>query len=142
MKWLIRSIKKAVVSLSMSEQFRDNIYAFVDAKHAAVQRQVVILRMTPFHIGVEAVIGGTAFVLIPQTLLRGLLPFAVHLNDALVPELHIRMDKDLQAIRLVLQNEVGTASDDYTRPFFRKLRNDLSEPPRYVLYFHLLCLVA
>lgn len=41
--------QKAAVSLLLSEQFRDNIHALVDTQHAAVKRQVIILRVTPFH---------------------------------------------------------------------------------------------
>ena len=111
--------------LSMSKQFCDNIHALINSQHTAVQRQVVILRVTPFHIGVEAMIRRTAFVLVAQALIRGLLPFTTHLDDAFGTEFHIRMDKDLQTVRLVLQNVVGTAPDDDARFFFRKLRNDL-----------------
>ena len=80
---------------SMSEQFHDNICAFINSQRTAVQRQVVILSVSPLHVGVEAVIGGPAFILIPQAFLRGLLPFTVHFDDALSPELHICVDKDL-----------------------------------------------
>lgn len=97
---------------SMSEQFHDNICAFINSQRTAVQRQVVILSVSPLHVGVEAVIGGPAFILIPQAFLRGLLPFTVHFDDALSPELHICVDKDLQAVRLVLQNIVGTAANN------------------------------
>ena len=36
-----------------------------------------------------------------------------------------RMDKDLQAVRLVLQNEIGAAADDDAGAFFGELRDDL-----------------
>ena len=62
---------------------RNDVHALVDADNAAVQRQVVVLGVAPFHIGVEAMIRHTALVLIPQTLLRGPLPLAVDLHDAL-----------------------------------------------------------
>ena len=70
-------------------------------------------------------IGGPAFILIPQALLRGLLPFAVHLDDALRTELHIRVDKDFQAVCLVSQNIVGTAANNDAGTLFRQLRDDL-----------------
>lgn len=86
----------------VSIQLRNDVHALVDAQHAAVERQVVVLGVTPLYVGVEAMIGGAALVLIPQTLLRGLLPLAVDLHDALGTEFQIRMDKDLQAVRRVL----------------------------------------
>ena len=63
--------------------FTNQRHTFVNPKHAAVQRQVIILSVTPLHVGVEAVVGGAALVLIPQTFLRGLLPLTVDLHDAL-----------------------------------------------------------
>lgn len=107
------------------EQLCDDIYALVDPQRAAVQRQVVILGVSPLHIGVEAVIGGSAFILIPQALLRGPLPLAIHFDDAFRTELHIHVDKDFQTVRLVLQNVVGTAANNDARVFFRKSGNDL-----------------
>ena len=62
--------------------FTNQRHTSVDSKHAAVQRQVVILGVAPLHVGVEAVIRRPALVLIPQALLRGLLPLAVDLHDA------------------------------------------------------------
>ena len=76
----------------LSIQLRDDFHALVDAQDAAVQRQVVVLGMTPLHVGVEAVIRRTALVLATQALLRGLLPLAVDLHDALGTERHVRMD--------------------------------------------------
>ena len=81
--------------------------------------------MTPLHVGVEAVIRRAALVLIPQTLLRGLLPLAVDLHDALGTERHVRMDKNLQAVRRVLQNVVRTASHNDAGAFCGKVRDDL-----------------
>ena len=107
--------------LAVSEQFCDNIHALVYTQHAAVQRQVVVLRMTPLHVGVETVVGGAALVLVTQALLRGMLTFSVHLDDTLGTEFHIRMDKDLQTVRLVLQNVVGTAPDDDAGALFGKV---------------------
>ena len=37
---------------------------------------MVIVRVAPLHVGVKAVIGRTAFILLPQPPLRGLVPFA------------------------------------------------------------------
>lgn len=49
--------------------------------------------MSPFHIGIEPVIGRPALVLVLQALLRGLRPLTILLYDALRPELQIRVDK-------------------------------------------------
>ena len=43
---------------------------------------MIILRIPPFHVGIEPVICGTAFILIAQTLLRGLFTFSINLDDA------------------------------------------------------------
>ena len=103
----------------------NDLRTLVDPQRAAVQRQVIIPRVAPLHVGVEAVIGGAALVLIPQALLRRLLPFAVDLDNALGPERHIRMNENLQAVGLVPQDVVGTAADNDAGAFLRKLRNDL-----------------
>ena len=100
--------------------FTNQRHTLVDADDAAVQRQVVVLGVAPLHVGVEAVIRRAAFILIPQALLRGLLPLTVDLHDALGAERHVRMDKDLQAGRRVLQNVVGTAANNDARAFFRE----------------------
>ena len=68
------------------------------------------MSVTPLHVGIEAVASGAALVLIPQTLLRGLLPLTVDLHDTLGAECHICMDKDLHAVRRILQNVIRAAS--------------------------------
>ena len=55
---------------------------------------------------------------------RGLLPLTVDLHDALGAERQIRMDKDLQAVGLVLQDVIGAAADDDAGPLFGKLADD------------------
>ena len=105
--------------------FTNQRHTSVDSKHAAVQRQVVILGVAPLHVGVEAVIRRPALVLIPQALLRGLLPLAVDLHDAVGAERHIRMDKDLQAVCLILQNVVRAAAHDDAGTFFGQFRDDI-----------------
>lgn len=81
--------KRKIVPRGRSEQLRQNVHALVDAEDAAVEADVVVLGVTPFHIGVKAVVGGAALVLVLQTLLGGLLPLTVDLDDALGTELHI-----------------------------------------------------
>ena len=70
-------------------------------------------------------VGGAALVLVLQTLLGGLLPLTVDLDDALGTELHIRMDEDLQAVGLVLQDVIGAAADDDAGAFFGQSGDDL-----------------
>ncbi len=65
-----------------------------------------------------------ALVLVAQALLGRLLALAVDLDDALGTERHIRMDKDLEALGLVLQNVVRAAADDDTGALFGKLADD------------------
>ena len=107
---------------------KDDIHTLINPQHAAVQRQVIVLGVAPLHVGVEAVIGRAALVLIPQTFLRGLLSFTVDLHDAVGAERQIRVDKDLQAVRRVLQNIVGTAANDDARAFCGKVCDDLVLP--------------
>ena len=85
---------------------------------------MVILRVAPLHVRVEAVIGRAALVLVAQALLGRLLALAVDLDDALGAERHIRVDKDLEALGLVLQNVVRAAADDDTGALFGKLADD------------------
>ncbi|MBM6901461.1 cytidylate kinase family protein, partial [Gemmiger formicilis] len=42
------------------------VFIHADAQCTAVQRQVVVLGVAPFHVGVKAVVGSTAFVLVTQ----------------------------------------------------------------------------
>ena len=115
---LFDHLRPALVEVS------DDIGALVDAELAAVERDVVILRVAPLHVRVEAVIGRAALVLVAQALLGRLLALAVDLDDALGAERHIRVDKDLEALGLVLQNVVRTAADDDAGPLFGKLADD------------------
>ena len=53
-----------------SVQLPENFHAGVDAQLAAVQADMIVLGVAPFHIGIEAVVGGAALILVPQPLLR------------------------------------------------------------------------
>ena len=48
------------------------------------------------------VICGTAFILVAQAFLRGLFTFSINLDDAAGTEIHICVDKDFQAVGLIL----------------------------------------
>ena len=82
---------------------------------------MVVLGMSPFHIGIETVISSAALVFIPQTLFRRFLSFTVFLHNTLRPLLHARMDKHIQAIRFLPENIIRAAPDDDAGAFFRQL---------------------
>ena len=85
---------------------------------------MIVGGIAPLHIGIKAVVGSTAFVLLLQPGFGRFLPLPVYLHDAVCPELHVGMDKDLQAVGAVLQNKVGAASYDDAGLFFHKLPDD------------------
>ena len=100
--------------LNISVQFPDDRGAAFYPQHAAVQSYVIILSMTPFHVGIEAVVGCAALVFVLKTLLGGILSFAVNIYYALGAEFHVSMNENLQTVSLVSENVVGTFSDDDT----------------------------
>ena len=85
---------------------------------------MIVGGIAPVHIGVEAVVGGAALVLLLQPSFGRFLPLAVDPHDAVSPELHVRVDKDLQAVGAVLQDKIGAAPYDDAGLFFRKLPDD------------------
>ena len=86
---------------------------------------MIIGCIAPFHIGIEAVISGTAFVFLFQPGLRGFLAFAINAHDAVCPELHIGVDKDFQAVCPVAENVIGAAANNDARLLFGKVTDDL-----------------
>ena len=80
----------------------DDLCTLFNADDPAVQRNMIVGGIAPVHIGVEAVVGGTAFIFFLQPGLVRFLPLPVDPHDAVSPELHIRMDKDFQAVGAVL----------------------------------------
>ena len=63
---------------------------------------MIVGSIAPFHIGVEAVISGTAFIFFLQPGFGRFFPFPVDPHDAVSPELQVGVDKDLQAVGLIL----------------------------------------
>ena len=63
-------------------------------------------------------------VLFLQALFHGLAGLAVALAHAGGAVLHVGMDEDVQAVRLVLQDEIRAAADDDTGALFGKLADD------------------
>ena len=52
----------------------DDIHAPVNSQRPAIEREVVVLGVSPLHISIEPVVGCPALILVPNPLLRGLLP--------------------------------------------------------------------
>ena len=70
--------------------------------------------MAPLHVGIEAVIGCSALILVFESLLRRFRTLAIFLDNALCPLFHAGMDEDSQAVFLVFQDIVGTSADNDT----------------------------
>ena len=85
---------------------------------------MIVGGIAPLHIGIKAVISSAALILLLQTGLRAILPFPIDPHDAVSPELHVRVDKDLQAIGAFLQDKIGAASYDDAGLFFCQLPDD------------------
>ena len=96
----------------------DDFGTFFNADDPAVQCNMIVGGIAPVHIGVEAVVGGAALVLLLQTSFGRFLPFPIDPHDAVSPELHVRVDKDLQAVGAALQDKIGAASHDDAGLFF------------------------
>ena len=79
---------------------------------------MIVGGIAPVHIGVEAVVGGAALVLLLQPGFGRFLPLAVDPHDAVCPELQVGVDKDLQAVGAVLQDKIGAAPHDDAGLFF------------------------
>lgn len=86
---------------SLRKTFND-LCAFFNADDPAVQRNMIVGGIAPLHIGIEAVVGGAAFILLLQTGFGRFLPLPVDPHDAVCPELNVGMDEDLQAVGAVL----------------------------------------
>ena len=95
---------------------------------------MIVGGIAPVHIGIEAVVGGAALIFFLQPSFGRFLPLAVDPHDAVSPELHVRVDKDLQAVGAVLQDEVGAASHDDAGLFFCQFPDDpVLQLPKQVL---------
>lgn len=97
----------------------------IDSQRTAVQSNVVVLRVSPFHICVEAVICGAAFILVAETLLRRVVAFPVFLHNTFGAEFEVGVDEGAQKIGSIPENIIGAPADDHARSLFRKIHNDL-----------------
>ena len=78
-------------------QVQDDLHTPVDAQHAGVQGDVVVLGHAPLPVGVVLIVHPAAGVLVLQPLLRGLLRLAVQPDDAVGPEGDGGVDEGVQA---------------------------------------------
>ena len=85
---------------------------------------MIVGGIAPLHIGIKAVISSAALILLFQPGFGRFLPFPIDPHDAVSPELHVRVDKDLQAVGAVLQDKIGAASYDDAGLFFCQLPDD------------------
>ena len=112
----------------------DDLCAFFNADNPAVQRNMIVGGIAPLHIGIEAVVGGAALVLLLQPSFGRFLPLPIDTHDAVCPELHVRVDEHLQAVGSVLQDKVGAASHDDAGLFFCQFPDDpVLQLPKQVL---------
>ena len=99
--------------------------AAFQTQRTAIQGDVVILRLPPLPIGIEPMISRPAFILILDSLFRGVFPFPIHFYNPFRTEIHVRMDKDLQAICCVPENVIRAAPYDDTGILLGKLRDEI-----------------
>lgn len=103
---------------SPSIELLDNIHAPVDSESPAVERNVIILGASPFHVGVKPVIGRAPFILFADSLLGRLLALTVHIDNPFRTESHIRMNEYPKAVGLILEDVIRTATYDDARLLF------------------------
>ena len=99
----------------------NDICAGIYAQGAAVEAEIVVLRLTPGPAGVVLVIYAAALILFLQSCLRTFLGFAVKPDDPVCTEIHIRVDINVKTILTVFENIVGISAYDHTRALISKL---------------------
>ena len=114
---------RTCIGYSSCKAFND-LRTLFDADDPTIQCNMIVGGIAPVHIGIEAVIGGTALILFLQPGFGRFLPLPIDPHDAVSPELHVRVDKDLQAVGAVLQDKIGAASYDDAGLFFCQLPDD------------------
>lgn len=76
------------------------------------------MSIAPLHVCIKPVICRAALIFIPYSLLGRSVAFAVYFHNALGTELHIRVNKNFQAIGLIAQYIVCAPADYHARTFF------------------------
>ena len=102
---------RTCIGYSSCKAFNDFRTLF-NADDPAIQRNMIVGGIAPVHIGVEAVVGGAALVLLLQPSFGRFLPLPVDTHDAVCPELHVRVDEHLQAVFPVSQDIVAAPAHD------------------------------
>ena len=115
--------RRTCLGYGLRKTFNDLCTLF-NADEPAIQRNMIVGGIAPFHIGVEAVISSAALIFFLQSGFGRFLPLPIDLQDTVSPELHVRVDKDLQAVGAVLQDKIGAASYDDAGLFFCQLPDD------------------
>ena len=80
----------------------DDFGTFFNADDPAIQRNMIVGGIAPFHIGVEAVLVSDALVLLLQAGFGRFFPLSVDSHNTVCPEFHVGVDKDFQAVGAVL----------------------------------------
>ena len=109
----------------------DNVGAVLESYHSAVKHKMVIFKCSPLTHGEGSVEDSAASVLIRKTLFDLDVGLAVCLEDTARLEIHIRTDKDVEAIVSVAENVIGASAYDNALSFFRKLLDNV-----YLCYLH------
>ena len=102
----------------------ENFHAFINAQGTAVQRNMVILRMPPFHICIETMVGCASFVFFFQTLFGGFFTLTVYFDNSVGSEGHIRVNEYRQTVCFAAQKIIRTASNNHTGFLLSQLRDD------------------
>lgn len=97
----------------------------VQTDFAAVQAELIVVRLAPLGAGIELIVGLPLLVLVVEPLGGGFLPLAVHRHGTLGPLLIGGMDKYRQAVCHIPQNVVGTAAHDDTGLLLGQVGDDL-----------------
>ena len=85
---------------------------------------MVVLRMPPLHVCVEPVVSRSPLIFLFEALFRALRPLTVFLDDALCPLFHACMNEYVQAVSLILKDEIRAAADDHAGAFICQFLDD------------------
>ena len=103
----------------------DQLRASLDAENTAVEANVVILRLSPVAPRIVFIIDLALLILLREAFFGRLITFAVTLDDPLCAAVHIRVDKNMQAVLPIPQNIVRAAPDNHAVSLCSKLLDDL-----------------
>lgn len=118
-------VRARLVMKRGSVQLGQDLDAVVDAHGAAVEGDVVVLRVAPLQIGVVLIVGGAAAVLFLQSLFGSLVSFSVKLHDPLGAEVLVGVDKDPQAVVMLAQDIFGAEAYKHTGSLLGQFLDDL-----------------